>query len=263
MLHVVATASSWQEKITLPRPQGNVYFELSHKIEKVLKNRKTVSFEIAHSNFHNILMGVAARERLMPDRQTRFIEQELSAWMPHADVFWRELQLFEAVARLASKASVDLPEILRDERQAWGRAFLRHVAAQHQPNSKSKAIAAIRKDAAALAERKSIVSPDLEPEVSLMLQYAFMLLHWDERESRLPSWERKSRGEMRKDLKRQLNAYISSLKSLATYLDRNRNFAYLRLDQSGQICALGEKNKLEPIAFAAKKEQNFRKRGGD
>ncbi len=164
-----------------------------------------------------LVLGIAARARVLDRSDIRQVELDCAMYMPFADVLWRELELFESVCRLMDALGIHRPEILQDEQQAWGRSFLREFARSIRPNTRCSMPLSLsdslQRQSQYLRKNKNEAIFKNEPEKYLILDYALRLSYWDDSDVRLSHQASRDRSRLRNDIRQKLKNYKSALKS--------------------------------------------------
>jgi hypothetical protein len=243
------TVNSRRLSIQLNRPEGDMYAVLVACVAKVCaESERLIKTDalLRQYNFQLILLGVAARERAMPPEAVQLVELKLARWMPIIDNCWRLLELFRAVARFADSSRIELPEILRDDRQAWGASILREVdAIECDSSSKNAYVKLLRASVKALKSNQNPFNATDEPELCALIDCAFQLKYWDcdigDAEAKLPNHKRATAGQLRRDISQKLNAYRVSLTTLASYIDKAPSVLWSKVGKDGNFYWIGDK----------------------
>lgn len=162
--------------INLIRPNADFLWLLRKSIDHGLasSHRPESSKVLMISNYSIYLLIVAARERMMSDEDARWVEEHFEGWKTTADIFLTQYQLFRSVAILAAALQAEIPEVLRDERKAWGRSVLRvmeaniHESLVTSANEYSRGL----KNAAKMLSLGKNPFSDSEPEMRDLIVYA-------------------------------------------------------------------------------------------
>lgn len=247
MVIQLTTIQKLKYQIYLARPDGDFLSHLMQEIERIPEPEK-IRPQVAHDKveFANIVLGVAALERLISPEAIRVVEQEFKYLMPKIDFFWRSLQLFKAVVRYADAHCIELPASMRDEKQAFGRSVLRAVTI---PKYASKTpYRNVLKDSAKALKQKKNPFGDACPEDRDFVQYAFRFAHWDEEirdhDASLQNGQRRRLGALRKDIRDALSNYARSMTTLSAYYKNTPNIVAIQFDDQNQPHAVGQKGKL-------------------
>jgi hypothetical protein len=242
--------------VSLRRPKGDVYALLAAAIDGIVDQLDPVySLRLAMlSAFSNVILCVAARDRVMSPEDIRCVEVVHKEHMPIADASWRLLELYRSVARFADAGGVILPPILQDEKKAWCQSFLRNIYfSLDMSSSKASHIKTQRKYAKALKNRENPFTED-EPEDRALIDWAHKLTVWDNSMqddlAQLPNHQRKQWYSLRRDIRDNLYKYRSSLTTLATYLKECENLVLYATDKTGAHLVVGPKNKHSQIKTA-------------
>lgn len=233
--------------IYLARPQGDFLSHLIQEIERI-PEPKECQPQAVHDKkeFALVVLGVAALEQVVSPEAIQVINQELKYLMPKICFFWRSLQVFNAVTRFANAYNIELPDSMRDARQAFGRSVLRAVTIQKY-DSKTSYRKVLSDSAKALKNRQNPFG-DACPEDREFVQYAFQFSYWDKAshyaEASLPNSERQIRGSLRKDVRDALSAYARSMRALSSYYKNTPNLVAVRLDSQNRQHVIGPKGKL-------------------
>jgi hypothetical protein len=242
--------------VFLERPKGDVYVLLAAATDEIVNQWDPVySIRLAMlSAVSNVILCIAARDRVMSPEDIRCVEVAHKEHMPIADASWRLLELYRSVARFADADGVELPPILRDEKKAWCQSFLRNIySCLDMSSSKASHIETQRKYAKALKNKANPFTED-EPEDRALIDWAHKLTAWDnsiqDDLAQLPSHQRKQWYSLRQDIRDNLNKYRSSLTTLATYLKESENLVLYATDKTGAHLVVGPKNKHSQIKTA-------------
>ncbi len=233
-------------EIWLKRPEGDFLWLLMQEIEKIPEPEGNQA-HVAHDKveFANIVLGVAALEQVISPEAIQVINQELKHLAPKIHLFWRSLQLFSAVTRYANAHSIELPESMRDARQAFGCSVLRAVRI---PKYDSKTpYRKVLTEAAKALKNKQNPFGDACPEDREFVQYAFQFAHWDDSirntEASLPNSERQIRGSLRKDVRDALSNYARSMTTLGSHYKNCPNLVAVQYDSENRARIVGQKGK--------------------
>jgi hypothetical protein len=239
----------------LDRPDGDFFYSLFIRIAPAIATRPDIdkAFQaIARYNMERILIVVAALDRKVGDAQSRQILAELDWFKPFANVFYRELLLCRAIAGAAAEARAEIPQVLRDEREAWGRAFLLSSIHQCPYTSRSNLEAALGAMEAALKTKDLKKLERASPGMAEVLRAAFQLTHWEPGEATGKSNEwRRLRGSLRRDIQYALDQYRQSLKAAKLHLQQSKP-DFLRPDSQGAPHLVGAKGRLSPLPIVRK-----------
>lgn len=215
------TVSGVERKINLIRPSADFLWLLGKSIDHRLtfSTRPETAKRLAKMNYSIFLLIIAARERMLSDEDARWIEETFEAYKTTADMLLAKFQLFKAVATLAAALQVEIPEILRDERKAWGQSVLRVLEDEineSEENSASEYSTRLRNAAKSL-----LIWPinaalfDDDPELKLLITYARRLSCYEESEpNHLKS--------LRKQVRQTLDRYRRSLLAEANFKRKDK-----------------------------------------
>ena len=243
----LTTIQKLKYDIYLARPEGDFLSHLIEEIERI-PEPDGCQASTAHdkAEFANIVLGIAALEQTVSPEAIRLVNQALEYLMPRIHFFWRSLQLFKAVTRYANAHSVELPESMRDAKQAFGCSVLRAVTAPKY-DSKTPYRKVLTAAAKALKKKENPFG-DACPEDREFVQYAFQFSHWDEEkrldESHLPNSERQRLGALRKDIRDALSNYGRSMRTLSSYYKNTPNLVSVQVDSQKRQHIIGPKGKL-------------------
>ena len=132
------TSQKLKYDIYLARPEGDFLSHLIDEIERIPEPKESKA-RTAHdkAEFVLVVLGVAALEQVISLERIQIVEQELKYLRPKIDFFWRSLVLFKAVTRYTGAHNIQLPESMKDARQAWGRSVLRSVVVEKHESKTS------------------------------------------------------------------------------------------------------------------------------
>jgi hypothetical protein len=237
-----------ESRVWLDRPKGDIYAALDEYIDRAYPSDN--DFEYMKRSLRVRLICVAALDRAMPSEAIRIVEVELAHFMPSANLRWRLLELFRSVGRMADALQIDLPDVIRNDVQAWAKTALYCFdVGEEGPYSKREMTELIRPEVKALKQGQNPYSETLIPELFHLIEWAHRLTKWDaEREAqgsnKLPNYQKRRLGQLRRDIKNNLAAYRQALSTLATHLDRSPGLAMVRPGPvPGTARIVGDNNK--------------------
>ena len=243
----LTTIQKLKYDIYLARPEGDFLSHLRDEIERIPEPKQSKA-RTAHdkNEMALVVLGVAALEQVVSPEKIRIINHELDYLMPLVHFHWRSLVLFKAVTRYAGTYNIQLPESMKDARQAWGRSVLRAVNVQKY-ETKTPYRNVLTEAAKAIRQKRNPFG-DAEPEDRDFLQYAFQFAHWDkaigEKESWLPTnAKRQKRGSLRKDVRESIADYARSMTTLGSHYKNYPNLVAVQYDSENRARIVGQKGK--------------------
>lgn len=240
-----------QIRFWLERPAGDWFALLCWDIADRLKGFPSVDKKIRLGNWQNIILGVAARERVMPSEEVRMVELYVQAWelQPEVNLMWRSLRLYRAVARFADAVAADIPPVLRNEKKAWAQSILRAIDGAGETSIKrySATLSAIAKQ---LADKQNPFDAELSPEDFAVVKAALGLTVWSKEIEaaicRLPNPQRKDCLALRRDVIDALEQYKAAFRTAAQHYRRQQKIALTkRIEEKTYL--IGNKNKLTQL----------------
>jgi hypothetical protein len=255
--HIQVNMPTQQIRFRLLRPDGDLFALLGREMDSQISSSNLTPSEknVRRGNWQFILMGVAAREQLMPPEAITLMVQKLEQQgrMPFVHMVWRYLQLCRSVSLLVNETATEfeLPENLKDFRTMWGETILRAIVSDSIFSSKTDYRTDLKASAKALKEERNPFPKEESPEHYLVIEAALMLVHWDDEIqatiSRLPHKTRKTYYSLRRDVKHHLREYRLAIGALATHIQNSSGIKFTRKNKAGQLCVVRDRNRLAPV----------------
>jgi hypothetical protein len=223
----------------LRRPGGDFYHSLATEALKICDRTELGEVHQLNGtkNYLACIILVAAQDGALEN--SREVIQHFRAYLPGGDHAWAQLRLFLAVKHFGDAFGMEIPEILRNPRMAWGYSMLRAITdwstGQDAPSSKRDYIRLLRANKAQLSRGQNPYTP-AEPEEFQLIEQALKAPACDSR------WENRVK-KSRKNLTEALRDYQQTMSALATSWERPGEFAVLFLDDDSKI--IGDRGRRE------------------
>lgn len=256
------------ESLDFAQHRHGVFPGVMSKTERMVRRASKLSKAqkaLLHSNLIGLMLLVAAKEGALQDISRRQVEAFSGEHYQYAaDMFWSQLQLFQAVAGYAAHKQIDTLEVLRDADGAWAQQWLKGVESllsEPWKTNKTDYREKLRCITDALTTAESMFGrcgevrsknnlnpfcPNSEPEMHQLINFAWMIACWTPQAKRQPNYTKKQQ----KQVKVALQNYRKSLTNLTTYIDKGGEggpFLFTRVRSDGQLCLIGPKNRLIPL----------------
>jgi hypothetical protein len=169
-------------------------------------------------NYLACIILAAARDDLLEN--SKEVIQQLRPWHSGGNHAWAELRLFRAVKHFGNEFGMEIPEIIRNPRMAWGRSFLQSVTiwstGRGNFSSKRDHIRSLRATKDQLRLGQNPYTP-AEPELFELIEQALKAPACDRR------WNNTLKGR-RKEITRALRDYQKAMSAWAAAMDRPGEF---------------------------------------
>jgi hypothetical protein len=203
-----------QTCVSFTLPYKTIYNELGYwiKHKHQIRELRDTSFVDAMS----ILLLVSIKDRKIQGDEALEIEASLECYQALSHLHWIVLELFKAVARMASRIGLNTPEIIKNEQKAWKDYFIRAISSKERVSSKRQYIRHIRNTAKTIRRGENPFNTE-SPELKIFIDYALLLSDVNQSDQNWPNNIR----TLRKHIRQRLKDLNQALTGYATYLERN------------------------------------------